>query len=173
MISFSDYTGKISKKMNEAIAVMSFSTDGPRAVDNDKLEGKIDTVLRLIQSIRLQSPASHSGLVIIFSPISDVPFPTDAGISFSWFRIRELQGIVERVRIDQLPSTFYLPTIDDVGYKICAQFEDDYEQGLSRHLEVNPFLSVLHHFSTSVHHHIDAHISDVVFYFFHSLILYY
>ena len=136
MISFSGYTGKISKKMNEAIAVMSFSTDGPKATDPEKLEAKIDSVLRLIKSIRLQSPTSHSGLVIIFSPISDVPFPTDAGISFSWFRIIEREGILERVRIDQLPSTFYLPTIDDVGYKICAQFEDDYEQGLSRHLEV-------------------------------------
>lgn len=137
MISFSGYTGKISKKMNEAIAVMSFSADGPKAIDPEILGGKIDSVLRLLKSIRLQSPASHSGLVIIFSPISDVPFPTDAGISFSWYRMREYQGILERVRVDQLHSTFYLPTIDDVGYKICAEFEDDYEQGLSRHLEVN------------------------------------
>ena len=128
-------TDIISKKMNEAIAVITFASDGQK--ETEILEGKIVNVLKLVQSIRLQSPSTHSGPVIAYSSISDMPFPTDAGIIFSWFRAREVGGNTEMTRLDHHSSSFYMPTIDDIGYKICVQFEDEYDQGLSRHLEVS------------------------------------
>lgn len=126
----------ISKKMNEAMAQMSFANEGPRFVDQDNSGGKMDSTLALVKSIRLQSPANHTGLVIAFSSIAcEVPLPADVGISFSWFRIREGQKL-SAVPVEKLTSSFYLPTIDDVGYNICAQVEDKFGLGLSRHIEV-------------------------------------
>ena len=137
-ISFSGMmkTDAISKKMNDAIAKMSFTNDAAKPLDTESLEKKIDLVLALVKSMRLQSPASHMGVVIAFSSIaSEIPFASDAGISFSWFRIREGEKLVA-IPTDLSISSYYLPTIDDVGFNICAQIEDELGQGLSRHIEV-------------------------------------
>ena len=129
-------TDAISKKMNDAIAKMTFSNDTAKVMDTETMEKKIDLVLALVKSMRLQSPASHLGVVIAFSSIaSEIPFASDAGLSFSWFRIREGEKLVA-IPTDLSISSYYLPTIDDVGFNICAQIEDELGQGLSRHIEV-------------------------------------
>ena len=140
-------TGQLSRKLNDAIAVISFS-DASKQIDAEILNGKIETVLRLIQSIRIQSPSSHTGPVLVFSSISEIPFPADAGISFGWYRITNSNGNHVRTQINNISGTYYLPTIDDIGSQICAQFEDDYEQGLSRQLEV------MHKITLSIGHEI-------------------
>lgn len=134
-------TDAISKKMNDAIAKMTFSNDTAKVMDTETMEKKIDLVLALVKSMRLQSPASHLGVVIAFSSIaSEIPFASDAGISFSWFRIREGEKLVA-IPTDLSISSYYLPTIDDVGFNICAQIEDELGQGLSRHIEVCNWIS--------------------------------
>jgi hypothetical protein len=128
----------ISKKMNEAMAQMSFANEGSRIVDQDHSGKKMESTLALVKSIRLQSPGNHTGLVIAFSSIAcEVPLPSDVGISFSWFRISEGQKLAA-VPVEKPTSSLYLPTIDDVGYNICAQVEDEFGLGLSRHIEVLP-----------------------------------
>lgn len=126
----------ISKKMNEAMAQMTFTNEGSRSVDQDNSGKKMESTLTLLKSIRLQSPANHTGVVIAFSSITcEVPLPVDVGITLSWFRIRDGEKLTA-VPVEKPTSSLYLPTIDDVGYNICGQIEDDFGLGLSRHIEV-------------------------------------
>lgn len=140
MKSFSEYTTGMLKSdlLSRSIAQMSFSSEGTTSKEADALEIKIGLILRLIQNIRLQSPANHTGLVIAFTSITKVPFPTDVGVKFSWFRVKG----EERTLISDSSKAFYLPSIDDVGFKICVQCDDDFDQGLSRHLEVHEYIIV-------------------------------
>lgn len=126
----------ISKKMTEAMAQMTFTNEGSRLVDQDNSGKKMESTLTLLKSIRLQSPANHTGVVIAFSSITcEVPLPADVGITLSWFRIRDGEKLTA-VPVEKPTSSLYLPTIDDVGYNICGQIEDDFGLGLSRHIEV-------------------------------------
>jgi hypothetical protein len=151
MKSFSEYTtgmlksDVISKKIS-AIAQMSFH--GTK--EAEALEIKMGLILRLIQSIRLQSPSNHTGLVIAFTSITEIPFPSDIGVKFSWYRVKGVKGEEgeEKTLIEDSLKAFYLPTIDDVGCKICVRCDDDFDQGLSRHLEttfitLDPALQIL------------------------------
>lgn len=138
--SLSGYSGMlksdlISKKMNEAIAQMSFSTEGSKATDATSLANKIQSVLCTIRNMRLQSPINHTGIVFVFTSFGDKPFPIDAGIHFKWFQMQ--QGIPVIVPTDNFRNYIYLPSIDDVGSKISVQCDDDCDEGMSRFLEVH------------------------------------
>lgn len=137
-MSFSDMlkTDLITKKMNEAIAQMTFASDGLRSAESDIPDKKMESIVVLVKSIRLQSPSNHTGLVVAFSSLTnEVPFPIDAGITFAWYRVKDDKKSMI-VTPERICSSFYLPTLDDVGFSIGAQFEDEFEQGQSRHLEV-------------------------------------
>eukprot|EP00596_Hydrurales_sp_CCMP1899_P003515 CAMPEP_0119052012 /NCGR_PEP_ID=MMETSP1177-20130426/73451_1 /TAXON_ID=2985 /ORGANISM="Ochromonas sp, Strain CCMP1899" /LENGTH=889 /DNA_ID=CAMNT_0007031437 /DNA_START=97 /DNA_END=2766 /DNA_ORIENTATION=- len=136
--SLSGYTGMlksdmISKKMNEAIAQMTFSKEGPKGKDTVIIEEKTQTIISTIQNMRLQSPAVHTGIVFTFTSLGDKPFPIDVGMHFKWLHMQ--QGIPVTVRTDDPRRNFYLPSIDDVGSKISVQIDDDCDEAMSRYLE--------------------------------------
>jgi hypothetical protein len=136
--SLSGYTGMlksdmISKKMNEAIAQMTFSKEGPKGKDSVILEEKTQTIISTIQNMRLQSPSVHTGIVFTFTSLGDKPFPIDVGMHFKWLHMQ--QGIPVTVRTDDSRRNFYLPSIDDVGSKISVQIDDDCDEAMSRYLE--------------------------------------
>jgi len=41
--------------------------------------------------------------------------------------------------IEEARSCWYAPTVDDIGCVICAQCEDNFDQGCSRYVEVKLF----------------------------------
>lgn len=136
--SLSGYTGMlksdmISKKMNEAIAQMTFTTDVSKGTDAVILEEKMQMILSTIQNMRLQSPTAHTGIVFTFTSLGEKPFPIDVGIHFKWLHMQ--QGVAVMVPADDFKRNFYLPSIDDVGSKISVQIDDDCDQAMSRYLE--------------------------------------
>lgn len=139
-ISFSGLlkTDIISKTFNDATESLFKSSKGTIS-DLSALDLKIESVLKLIQAICLQSTVNHTGILVTFTSTIN-PFPLNAGIAFAWFRISPKDSTL--IRIEDYFKSFYLPTIDDIGYKICVQCEDEYDQGLSRYLEVNNVLFI-------------------------------
>lgn len=39
--------------------------------------------------------------------------------------------------IEEVRNAWYAPTVDDIGCIICAQCEDNFDQGFSRYVEVS------------------------------------
>lgn len=80
--------------------------------------------------IRLQCPQTHAGLVVAFTTTTLSPL-VDPNIKFKWYRVEE-----DIVQIDESARGWYPPTADDIGRKIMAQCQDEFDQGYCRYAEV-------------------------------------
>ena len=81
-------------------------------------------------------------------------------IKFSWFRMStgpppganlnesdNRENFESQVQlVEEAHSAWFAPTVDDIGCIICAQCEDNFDQGCSRYVEVK-FLQKYIHYS--------------------------
>lgn len=96
---------------------------------------QINTVLSILDDVRLQCPVNHSGLVLAYSGANMAPI-MHPGIKFSWFR---MSGVDSVTQVDESQRSWYAPTADDIGCVMCVQCEDACsEQGLSKYVECGP-----------------------------------
>lgn len=95
----------------------------------------------VISEINLQTPNFHSGVVVAYSnynlyatgPANNSSVAKD--IKYSWYRSGASREQIVSVDGDSKRS-WYGPTADDIGFKICVQCEDTLEKGFSRYKEV-------------------------------------
>ena len=107
------------------------TTDVKAKTEAEERKQQISQTLATLEDINLQSPSSHTGLILAYTNrnLSPVISP---GIKFRWFRMKDDQ--VEPV--EESFKAWYAPTVDDIGCMICVQCEDNFDQGCSRYLEV-------------------------------------
>ena len=98
---------------------------------------KITKVCSLIEHFRLQCPQTHAGLVVAFTSTTLSPL-NDAGIKFKWYRMGGGENNDQFKQIDESPRAWYPPSADDIGKKICANCEDNFDQGYCRYAEAGP-----------------------------------
>jgi hypothetical protein len=90
--------------------------------------------MAIFEDVALQCPPSHIGLIVAYSDVTCAPI-THPGLRFTWFR---MSGDANVTQVDESHRGWYAPTVDDIGCVICAQCEDNFEQGLSRYSECGP-----------------------------------
>lgn len=121
-----------TKKVSGAISAIPLKPDMKRQEEDKKVQ--YSKMLSLLEGIRLQSPQTHAGLVVVFTATSLSPLG-NSGWKFNWYRTSN--STTDNFHgVDESSRAWYAPTADDIGCKICVQCEDVYEQGLSRYLEV-------------------------------------
>jgi hypothetical protein len=101
--------------------------------ENSSANAELNIILKILEDIRLQKPIHHTGLVVAYSSALLAPI-VYKGIKFTWYR----QGNEDNsqfVVVDDSLRSWYAPTVDDIGCKICVQCEDSYQQGFSRYVE--------------------------------------
>jgi len=97
--------------------------------------GKDDNYLQsIVEDICLQMPTYHSGVLVAYSTnyVSSTALQKD--IKFSWYRSgfkREELEVVD----DSSNRPWYIPSADDIGFKICVQCEDMFDKGFNRYRE--------------------------------------
>lgn len=117
-LHISNLTGEQDKKLREA--------------ELKKLQ--VANALAVLEEVRLQCPTSHTGLILAYSNHTLSPV-INQGLKFTWFRMSRddhLEAVEESIR------SWYAPTVDDIGCVICAQCQDNFDQGCSRYLECGP-----------------------------------
>jgi hypothetical protein len=126
----------ITKKMEEGLSnlnnIANLSGDNKKSKEAEERKHQLDTVIGLLDDVRLQCPQNHSGLILAYSGVTMAPI-SNPGIKFSWFR---MSGSDQVTIVDESERAWYPPTVDDIGCILCAQCEDVFEQGLSRYVEV-------------------------------------
>lgn len=105
--------------------------------DELEMRAQINNVIAMLDNVRLQCPAGHSGLVVAYSSATMAPL-LSPGLKFTWYRLGN--GQQQFYQVDESTRAWYSPTFDDIGCKICAQCEDNFDQGFSRYIEVNLIL---------------------------------
>ena len=116
-------------------------------VDNEKKsklaaaekKSQISQVLSILDDVHLQCPPSHIGIILAYTGSKCAPI-INPGIKFTWFR---MSGEDQVDTVDESIRAWYAPTVDDIGCVICAQCEDNFDQGCSRYNEVNLFAKYL------------------------------
>eukprot|EP01038_Epipyxis_sp_PR26KG_P008432 gene8432-11408_t len=135
--------GGLKKKMtNINIPSMPNIPNLPNLTGDDrraKMEAEdkrnqISTVLSLLEDVRLQCPLSHTGLILAFTSKTSAPL-IHPGIKFTWYRMTDEDKVLQ---LEESSRAWYAPTVDDIGSMICAQCEDNFEQGCSRYVECGP-----------------------------------
>lgn len=117
----------MTKKVTE-----SLSGDAEKkAKDDRKLQ--ISQAVQMIEDISLQCPSTHLGLVLAYTGSNSSPV-IHPGLKFTWFRMRGQDHIDQ---VEESQRAWYAPSVDDIGCTICVQCEDNFDQGLSRYLEVS------------------------------------
>jgi hypothetical protein len=96
-------------------------------------KAQIANVLTILEDVHLQCPPSHTGLILAYAGASCSPI-INPGIKFTWFR---MSGDDQVDQVDESFKAWYAPTVDDIGSVICAQCEDNFDQGCSRYNEVS------------------------------------
>jgi hypothetical protein len=101
---------------------------------NEEKQQQIAFVMSLLEDVRLQSPATHTGFVVAFSTATVSPV-SNPHVKFRWFKMNSL--VPDQFhQVDESSRAWYPPTADDIGCKICVQCEDKLGQGFSRYIEV-------------------------------------
>ena len=95
-------------------------------------KNQITQVLSILEDVHLQCPQSHTGIILAYAGSNCSPI-LNPGIRFTWFR---MSGEDRIDQVDESSRAWYAPTVDDIGCVICAQCEDNFEQGCSRYNEV-------------------------------------
>lgn len=96
----------------------------------------INLILKILEDIKLQRPSHHTGLVVAYSSALLAPI-VYKGIKFTWYRLGDDNQFTT---VDDSSRSWYAPTVDDIGCKICVQCEDNYQEGFSRYVECEPLL---------------------------------
>jgi hypothetical protein len=103
-------------------------------MDLYRKQQQIAFVMSLLEDVRLQSPATHTGFVVAFSTATVSPV-SNPHVKFRWFKMNSL--VPDQFhQVDESSRAWYPPTADDIGCKICVQCEDKLGQGFSRYIEV-------------------------------------
>lgn len=130
-------TGMKLGSMAKKVTTLGQAVDGME--HKNKVEDRrkqIAQAMQIFDEISLQAPPSHLGLIVAYAGKFPAPI-INSGVKFTWFRMR---GEDQVDQVDESTRAWYAPTVDDVGCTICVQCEDNYDQGLSKYLEVG-FLS--------------------------------
>ena len=124
--NFSSGLGSFSKKVSE----LTLSGNSNANSSND-----ISNLQSIFDEITLQLPQYHSGVVFALCQnyVSTTALYKD--IKFSWYRSGFKRDELELLD-DGNNRPFYLPSCDDIGFKICVQCEDIHEKGYNRYREV-------------------------------------
>jgi hypothetical protein len=97
--------------------------------------GKDENYLQsIVENINLQVPTYHSGVLIAYSSNYVASTALQKDIKFSWYRSgfkREELDLVD----DSSNRPWYIPSADDIGFKMCVQCEDVFEKGFNRYRE--------------------------------------
>jgi hypothetical protein len=149
--------GSISKVLSSGNEAISKSVSGAIATlpslvlsrKEDDFELHIEQIASLLRELRLQIPTTHTGLVIAISSATVSPL-SHPDVKFTWYRVGtvapdspvsgKLQASERHdnfVCVDESQRSWYAPTVDDIGLRICVKCEDTFKQGLSRYLEVS------------------------------------
>jgi len=97
----------------------------------------------VIKEINIQTPPFHSGVIVSYSDYNLYATSTiTKDIKYSWYRSGATREQIVSVDSNSKRS-WYGPTADDIGYKVCLQCEDTLEKGFSRYKEVCLYVSVL------------------------------
>ena len=139
-MNLKSFTKKVSAGLNMShLPNLTGDPDKKAKQEAEQRKANINEVLLTLEDVHLQCPPSHSGLILAFAGTTLSPI-MNPGIKFTWFRMTPERedgsggGGIEQV-LESLDA-WYAPTVDDVGCMICAQVEDNYEQGYSRYYEV-------------------------------------
>jgi hypothetical protein len=133
--------------------------DNERARETGERAEHIAKVLKLVEHFRLQCPQTHAGLVVAFTSTTLSPL-IDPNVKFKWYRMGGSNGD-QFHQIDESPRGWYPPTADDIGKKICAQCEDNFDQGYCRYAEVGRYIYTYIHTCIHAHAHIYTHMAYV------------
>jgi hypothetical protein len=110
-----------------------------RPLDDKVRKEQINAVMSILEDVNLQCSLNQSGLIIAYTGKNMSPI-IHPGIKFTWFRMKHSYGMDENdavvEQIEETNNSWYSPSIDDIGAMICVQCEDNYDQGLSKYLEV-------------------------------------
>jgi hypothetical protein len=110
-----------------------------RPLEDKVRKEQINAVMSILEDVNLQCSLNQSGLIIAYTGKNMSPI-IHPGIKFTWFRMKHSYGMDENdavvEQIEETNKSWYSPSIDDIGAMICVQCEDNYDQGLSKYLEV-------------------------------------
>lgn len=127
---FSTGFTNMTKKVTETLAAST--TDGEKKTKDDTRKLQIAQAVQIMEDVSLQSPSTHLGLVLAYTSRNSSPV-IHPGLKFTWFRMRGQDHIDQ---VEESQRAWYAPSVDDIGCTICVQCEDNFDQGLSRYLEV-------------------------------------
>ena len=131
-------TKKVSTNMSKTISnnIVTATTSNEH---HEKRKSIVETknqnitqVMTIIQDVHLVCPSSHAGFILAYNGTSLSPI-INSGIKFTWYR---MSGEDKIDPIEGSYRAWYAPTVDDIGCIICAQCEDNFDQGCSRYNEV-------------------------------------
>lgn len=121
---------------NEKNSMLSMFSNQKSTENKIKLhQNELKDILQILEDVRLQSPRYHSGYVVAFSSALLSPILHN-GIKFTWYRQTWKNN--QFFTVDETLKSWYAPTVDDIGCKICVQVEDNYQNGFSRFVECDP-----------------------------------
>ena len=126
---------KLTKKMGAGLTIANLTGLDPDKKAKHEAEEKknqIALALSVMEDVRLQCPQTHTGLVLAYTGTTLSPI-INPGIKFTWFR---MSGGDQIDQVEESLRAWYPPTVDDIGCMICAQCEDNFDQGCSRYVEV-------------------------------------
>lgn len=131
--SQSNSSGSFSSMAN-SLTSMNISLLGSEKKGRDikPSKSKLLNVMKLLEDVNIQTPQKHSGLVVVFSPLTMAPLSYQ-GLKFKWYRLDLNDQLIE---LENSYHAWYAPSADDIGCKICVHCEDDFDQGYTRYVEV-------------------------------------
>ncbi len=123
----------ITKKMGAGLNTLTGVDHERKAkLDAEERKNQMASALLVLESVKLQCPQTHTGLVLAFTDSTLSPI-INPGVKFTWFR---MSGGDQIDQVEESMKAWYPPTVDDIGSIICAQCEDNYDQGCSKYVEV-------------------------------------
>ena len=133
--------GRFTKKIFQDKDKHDIAMKRSKSSGDEATNLRIKEIISMLEEFRLQCPPTHAGLVVAFTGTTLSPL-TDPDIKYKWYRMDKEHD--QFLQIDQGSRSWYPPTADDIGKKICAQCEDVFEQGYCRYAEVRGIILLIH-----------------------------